>query len=175
MSEQAQSTKIKTERNQMENLETLTSEQITELMSAKPELLQGAVSSALAAIDAKIAHYTSLRASIAGPSADVVAAAPATPAAVAPKKRGPKPKKEKTSTADTSANKLKHAEAVMKVLSLSEFKGGANSRQIREAAEKRYSHVFGSSLGTTLNKMCEEKSVKAKPRGKDSKQFNYSV
>jgi len=156
----------------MENLEMLTPEALSELLISNPELLQGALPVALAAIDAKIAHYTSIRNSLSG-SAVTAEVAPS-PSVAAPKKRGPKAKAA-TATADTSANKMKHAEAVMKVLSLSEFKGGANSRQIREAAEKRYSHVFGSSLGTTLNKMCEEKSVKAKPRGKDSKQFNYSV
>ena len=135
------------------NVENLTPELINELLSLKPEI-RGEIT---AAIDAKIAHLNQMRGAVAG------------------EEQKPAKKAKKSATVDTSKNIMKHKEAVLKVLNLADYKNGATSRDIRKTAEDRYGHVFGSSLGTTLNSMIKEKDLKGKPKAKDAKHLLYFV
>lgn len=91
-------------------------------------------------------------------------------------RRGPKAgSKPAGSNADTSGNKLKHKEAVLKVLGYVEFKSGATSKQIKEAAKEKLDHEFGISLATTLNKMSVAKEIKNKRIEKNKRHYTYTA
>jgi hypothetical protein len=135
----------------MKNIESLPADAINELLS--PEIKAQMIKD----LDAKIAHLSSLRSGLSG------RAARASKAGKAPSQ----------SSADTSGNTLSHKEAVNKVLGYAEFKAGATSKQIREAAKAKFDHEFSISLPTTLNKMSVAKELKTKQIEKGKRHYLY--